>query len=358
MVPDEWSLIELAKSILRHRKTVAVSGIVVVLLGIVGVVLPRRTYTSTATFLPAESQQSSSSLLALASQFGVTLPQSQPGQSPQFYADLVQSDALLRRLVGAKFTFVAVSGFGPFTDTTTVTQTLVQALGYDTTSSDSARSAALAVRDVRDHVLDVQSNAETGVVEVDVTLDSPSLAAGVAKEVVRLVSVFDQNQRESQAAAERRFIEGRLGVVGQELDSTERRLEQFLESNRDFQNAPTLVVEHDRLVQDVDLKQQTLTTLAQAYEQARMQEVRDTPLITIVDAPMAPALPDKRHLVLKVLILCILAAGVGAFLSIGVDALSRTREAERASFAELGRLWGSTVDDVKRLLPGRRRRGG
>jgi uncharacterized protein involved in exopolysaccharide biosynthesis len=34
--------------------------------------------------------------------------------------------------------------------------------------------------------------------------------------------------------------------------------------------------------------------LAQAYEQARIEEVRDTPVITVIEAPMLPARPDPR----------------------------------------------------------------
>jgi uncharacterized protein involved in exopolysaccharide biosynthesis len=51
---------------------------------------------------------------------------------------------------------------------------------------------------------------------------------------------------------------------------------------------------YDRLVNNVTLRQQIYTSVAQAYEQARIDEVRDTPVITVVEAPLLPAKPDPR----------------------------------------------------------------
>ncbi len=43
--------------------------------------------------------------------------------------------------------------------------------------------------------------------------------------------------------------------------------------------------EHDRLERPVSMRQELVTAMAQAYEQARVDEVRNTPVITVIDQP-------------------------------------------------------------------------
>jgi uncharacterized protein involved in exopolysaccharide biosynthesis len=65
------------------------------------------------------------------------------------------------------------------------------------------------------------------------------------------------------------------------------------------------------------------TTLTQAYEQARIDEVRNTPVITVVEPPESPVRPDSRRLVswlavsLVVGVLAALAAALFADLRAG-----------------------------------------
>jgi hypothetical protein len=57
----------------------------------------------------------------------------------------------------------------------------------------------------------------------------------------------------------------------------------------------------------VSLRQQVVSGLAQGLEQARLDESRNLPVITIVEAPVRPALPDSRRLVLKALFAAIVS---------------------------------------------------
>src|SRR5690606_3331984 len=53
------------------------------------------------------------------------------------------------------------------------------------------------------------------------------------------------------------------------------------------------------LTAEVSLRRQLVLSLAQAYEQARIEEVRNTPVISMLAAPVRPPQPDPRGLVLK-----------------------------------------------------------
>ena len=109
-----------------------------------------------------------------------------------------------------------------------------------------------------------------------------------------LLDSFNLETRQPQAASERRFVEERLGQAKDELLDAEDRLLTFLNQNREFQNSSQLSFEHDRLLREVRLRQDVVTSLTESHEQARIEEVRNTPVITIVQAPELPALPTDE----------------------------------------------------------------
>jgi uncharacterized protein involved in exopolysaccharide biosynthesis len=152
----------------------------------------------------------------------------------------------------------------------------------------------------------------TGVVSLRVTMPDPRLAADVNRRILELLDRWNLESRQSQAAAERRFTEQRMTEAGQELRQVENRLQEFLQRNRDYQNSPQLSFEHDRLAREIAMRQQVYTTLAQAFEQARIDEVRDTPVLSVIDAPEAPAIPDGRGVVSS----AVLGAALGILLGI------------------------------------------
>ena len=79
-------------------------------------------------------------------------------------------------------------------------------------------------------------------------------------------------------------------------------MENFLLANRDFRHSPTLSLRYDRIQRDVTLRQQILLALTQSYENLRVREFRNTPVLTIVDSPKAPVRPNARRLVLKAIL--------------------------------------------------------
>ena len=112
--------------------------------------------------------------------------------------------------------------------------------------------------------------------------------------MIAQVDSFNLKSRQSQASAERRFTERRVAEAQAEARQAQDELQAFLQRNRDFRSSSQLNFAYERLADNVSLRQQIYTSVAQAYEQARIEEVRDTPVITLVEAPMLPARPDSR----------------------------------------------------------------
>ena len=95
---DEVSLIQLVNTLLRRRRIIVVTsgGISLFVLLWLLVFSSALTYTSTASFIPQGSAGSASGLAGLAGQFGFQMPANEPGQTPEFYAELITS----REVVG------------------------------------------------------------------------------------------------------------------------------------------------------------------------------------------------------------------------------------------------------------------
>src|SRR5205814_260548 len=161
---------------------------------------------------------------------------------------------------------------------------------------------------------------------------------------------FNTKRRQTQAAVERQFIEARLAEVRDEVATAEERLARFLRTNRLFQTSPELGFEHDRLDREVMLRQQLYTSLVQAYEQARIDEVRNTPVIVVVEQPRRPVKPESRGLLVKALVSLILTflLAIGAAFGIEFGRLARSQDPE--GFLRFADARAHAVSDVRGVL--------
>ena len=290
---------------LRHRRLILGTGLIAFLV-IGGYTFVRhRTYTSTARFMPqATTEGALARLSGLAASFGVSVPGADAGSSPAFYADLLESRDILRRTVEAPYAFVARGD--------SMRGTLVE-LFRARGSSPAIRRDAAAKQLLKS--IDVRVGRETGTVDLEVTTPWAELSRQVAARMIQQVSDFNLNRRQTKAGAERRFVEARLAEAADSLRTAESRLEGFLQRNRDYRNSPQLMFAFDRLQREVNMQQQVYTTLAESYEAARIDEVRNTPVITVMEPPDLPAKPDPRLALVKGLLAGLLGLALGAFIA-------------------------------------------
>ena len=75
------------------------------------------------------------------------------------------------------------------------------------------------------------------------------------------------------------------------------------------------------------MRQQIYTSLLQNREEARIREVRDTPVITVLEEPRIPLTPEPRNSLYKGILGGLLGAMLGVILALvaHVSALSRRR---------------------------------
>jgi uncharacterized protein involved in exopolysaccharide biosynthesis len=343
---DGVTLVALAGSILRHRRVITATAVSLFVIVVAWTLAQPRTYTSRSWFIPSSDQGVTSQLAGVAAQFGIAVPSGQSGASPQFYADLLTSHQLMGATVDTRFRFREAPQAPD-------SGALRQGTLIDLFRIGGARPAAvrreLAIRRLLRRVVAI-SDAEAGMVRVSVTTRWAQLSQQVLQRMLELVNEFNSRDLRSQAQAERGFIGARLSEAQADLRQTEGRMEQFLERNRDYHNSPQLVFAQARLQRELDVRQSVVMTLSQSYEQSKIQEVRDTPVITVVQQADLPPLPDPRHLILKGLLAVVVGTMLGSATAIGIELLSRSRTEEPDEYEALVALQRAAADDVRRLL--------
>jgi uncharacterized protein involved in exopolysaccharide biosynthesis len=281
-------------------------------------------YTAESRFVPQMSNASSSRLAGLAAQFGIDVGAAS-GQSPsELYASLVQSREILEQ--------VALTSYPTTSDTTAAGPhaTLIELLKLKNPDEEQLRLDA--VENLRARIA-VSADVRTGVITVQTTTPWRAVSEAMNQRIVSLVTDFNQTRRQSQARAEREFLEARSRDAQQQLRDAESRLATFNDQNR-VRSSSQLVLEGGRLQRAVDLAQQVFMTLAQNYEQARIEEVRNTPVITVIDSPIGSA-KRQRGLAKKATIGFALGVILGLGIALVFEQLRRRRLENPEAFAEL-----------------------
>lgn len=336
-IDDHLTGVRLAIIVLRHRALIAGMALLAALVtGVVVLLLPRQ-YKAEASFVP-QTRKPPSSLSGLASQLGINLALADANQSPAFYVDLIGSRAILEQAVDSAYTFMTPDG--------KVSASLIDV--YHSRGRTPALRRESAIKRLgRD--LAATAVSRTGVVDVAFTGPNPDLARAVTERLLDLLNRFNLETRQSQASAERKFTQARLEETRQALRVAEDRVERFLQSNRDFRNSPQLSFQKERLDRDVNMQQQLFTTLAQAFHQAEIEEVRDTPVLTVLQQPEAPVRPVSRRLLLKVLLAFVAGAAAATFIAVARAATEAQRRQASPDFEELERLRSAARADLRRV---------
>lgn len=332
----ELSPIELVNTVLRNRVLVARTAVLLFVAVVALVLLQKREHRSSASFMPQQSEESSLTS-SLAAQFGVSVPVGEAGRSPEFYAFLVESREILSALADTTYEIVRDGA----------TETVGLANLYEIEDTVPARRREKVIRLVRD-LITVNTERETGMIHVAAVTEWPRLSYQLTDRVVTLVNRFNLDRRQSQATEERRFVERRLDEAEDQLRAAEDRLQQFLQNNRSWQGSPDLVFAHDRLQRQVAMRQQLFTSLMQAYEQARIDEVRDTPVLTVVEDPEVPAIPEPRRLMLKGLLALFGGTMLGIMIVFGRELMVVGQKTRSGGFQEFERLKHETAKDLVR----------
>jgi uncharacterized protein involved in exopolysaccharide biosynthesis len=277
-----------------------------------------RSYESKVTFIPEPPKSTSLSgslggLASLAGQLGIA-PLNMNAYSPDFFAELLRSREVLTATLAAKLPDPRSGTHEP--------RPLLELL--DIKGRSPAERLDKAVRKLKGMSV-IGVDKRTGIVSLNVRSKYPALSANVANLLVATVDSFNVQRRQSQSREQRLFTQRRLADAQRELRDAEDTLLQFLTANRAYQEAPLLRFEANRLERKVQLKQELYLSLSKSYEDARIAEVQDTPLLTVIDRAAAPTRPSSLGPKAGTVLGMFVGALIGVILAFIADYRASTR---------------------------------
>jgi uncharacterized protein involved in exopolysaccharide biosynthesis len=316
---ESVTLLDVLNLARRIWRRVLLAALIATPVGVAVGVLRPKSYVARASFVAEQTKLGSlpSGLGALAAQFGLDIP-GDAGRSPQFYSQLLSTSDMLRSLLDS---VVPVSP----RDSTTIRELL---LGVKDTSRNGTDRA---LRKLRKRI-QAAADARTSVVTLSVRTVTPATAERMAGILIGQIKHFNVSTRQLQAKERRQFLEGRVADAYEILRTSEEELRRFYERNRRFSESPTLVFEESRMKRAVELRQELYTTLSKELEAARIQEVNDTPTITIVDLPFSSSRPSGPTIPVFGAVFFVLGACIASGWLAAAPA-SRIRGAARAATA-------------------------
>jgi len=332
--PDS-TLLGLFRTLLANRKLLVRSALLGLIAFVAYALAQPNYYVSVGTFVP-QSGRSRSGLSGVASQLGLSLPSTETGESPQFYRNLLLSKQILGRAAESEYRIDK----GGQVITTRLPEIFnvpggTPAMRRATTMEHLARDVSASV------------DAKTGVITYSVRAGQPDLAHGIALRLMALLSEFNLERRQSQAGSERKFTEARLEEVARDLRAAEDRMQTYLQGNRDPGTSPRGAFERDRLQREINARQAIYSALSQAYEQAKIEEVRDTPVVTVIDRPERPVKPASRALLKRGFTGLVAGLAAGMIIILLLEYLRARRVDDTEQFHEFSREKSAAMRDLK-----------
>jgi uncharacterized protein involved in exopolysaccharide biosynthesis len=344
---EELSLLEMTNTVLRSwRVIVVVPVLLAILVGIASLMQERR-YAARATFMPQAAEgRRPSDALGLARQFGFDVGSAASTQSPLYFVELLGSQRLLRRAVETEYTVAGVDGGERRGN-------LIELFEIEAESGARWRKSMEALSER----IATNVATETGIIRMTVWEHDPALAEQIAARLLQLLHEYNLEVVRERAEQEGRFLTERIEVARSELDASENDLGSFLRQNRGYQNSPELLFDHERLRRQVAIRQEIYISLLRSYEQLRMDAVRETPLLTVIDHPVGSAEPQGRGTIVRMIVAFLAGLVLAVFAAFLMELSRRRRAAGDPQYRELQGLASAAWHDLRRPSRWLRRAG-
>ena len=273
--------IDILSVLWNSKKLIAyVTGSVTVIAVIVSLLLPEY-YRSTATLLP-ETEKGKLSALGGISDLAALAGVSVGGEVSlaKLYPTIIKSEAVLQNVIYARYQ----------TRKFNKPVNLVEFWEIEGKTREQEYEAAL--KTLRDE-LEVSLDNRTNVVTISILTREPQLSADIVNNVTKELDRFIRTKRTTNASEQRKWIEDRLVEVKADLEKSENRLKEFREKNRRVADSPQLLLEQERLIREVTINSTIYTELKKQQEIVKIEEIKNIPIINVMDDGRAAARKEK-----------------------------------------------------------------
>lgn len=261
-----------------------------------------RLYRSEALVLPGREMKQNADLQNLVAMAGFSMNNDNAGAV--LFPEIIVSRRILFPIITKQYVTEAYPNRAI---------SLMEYWGYTEGDSDTADIMQRVVKYMRKNVVTITTNKRTGVITVAVITEEPLLSAEIANGITDGLDAFNRNFRRTKAGEERAFIQERNKVIQTSLNRAENSLKRFREKNRRISDSPSLLLEQERYIREVELQQVLYIEMKKQLELVKIEEVKNMPVIDVLDRAVPVVQPYKPNVILFFVVMMFLAIIIGVF---------------------------------------------
>ncbi len=268
--------------IVRKNKNILVifNSIVAVITLIILFFVVKPYYTSSVTILPDSGRKPTFNQLSdLAALAGISVGEN---AGTEIYQNLLTAETVLAPAVYAKYK----------TEEFTDSVNLIKYFEIDNYSDEPVeirkRKRFLKIKKILLGKIQTRLDRKTKILTLSVTMPESKLSAEVANNIVKSLDNYLRTKTKTYASEQSRYIEKRILQVSDSLNTAENKLKDFREKNRVIISSPALLLKQTRLLRNVKILQSVYIELNKQLELAKIEEVKDTPILNIKEYAKDP----------------------------------------------------------------------
>ncbi len=248
-------------------------------------------FTSISKIMSSSKNSRVTQAMGLAAQFGINLTtdQAEPNWA---YPEIIRSRTLAKSVLSRRFNS---NRYGP-------NQTLIQILTKDEKKKNIGLDTleTIAIKYFQKNIR-VNEDLKTLICTISLDAFEPKLAKDINKAIIEELDSHQKNYNKNKTSEAKLFIQDRIIDVEKELHNAEEKLKDFTIRNKRIDNSALLLLEQQRLSREVSVLTGVYTTLKQQLETTKIEEVKDSDYVIIIDEPNVPiqkSKPNNKTLVL------------------------------------------------------------
>ena len=288
---DTISVIDILLIITKNLRIIITVPIIFCILMIINVqFFVQPVYESKVKFMSSSGNNEVSQAFGIASQFGINLSSNQQREPMWLYPEIIKSRTLARSMLNRKFN---TEKYGSQKD-------LLQIITYG--NNDPSMSHNKIIKAGIDAVINmIRVVDKQSYYVLIVTASEPTFARDFAIAVIEELDIYQKQYYKAKNSKAKQFIRERIADTEKELQKSEEALKNFRDRNRRIENSPALLLEQQRISREVAVLTGVFTTLKQQLETTKIEEVKDSKYVIVLDPPEAPlqrSRPKKKVMVI------------------------------------------------------------
>ena len=300
---DTISLNDIILILARQLKVIITPPIILCTITIIYVLFFSKSIYSSTTKIMSSSGGGVSQVAGLAAQFGINIPTSQ-SEPKWVYPEIIKSRTLAKKMLKRKFD----------TDEFGVQKDLLQILTYGNQEPLVGLDTLIkAGTDAAIGMIDIVQNGS--FYELTINASEPIFARDFSVALLEELENHQRRYNKAKTSETKQFIEERIIDIEKELNEAEEALRDFTTRNRRITNSPLLQLEQQRFTREVTVLTGVFTVLKQQLETTKIEEVKESDYVVVLDPPEIPLQRSKPNKKLMVILAGILGIGLGVLIT-------------------------------------------